>query len=194
MKSALLVVDMEHDFVHGPLAVAGAPELARRLAPAVRAARDAGMTIVWVTQALRPDDAGPLERFEPVAAGALREGSPGVEVVPELEPHADDVYLVKRRFSAFLQTDLDLVLRSRGIGRVVVCGISAHVCCDTTVRDAFQLGYDAVYVVDGVEMGDLPDHGWGEVSAAEAKRVVATTIAHRFGSVCTLADLATVRA
>jgi nicotinamidase-related amidase len=192
-RTALLVVDMEHDFVHGPLAVTGAAELARRLAPAVRAAREAGMTIVWVTQALRPEDVGPLARFDAVADGsALREGSPGVEVVPELEPRADDLHVVKRRFSAFLQTELDLELRSRGIERVLVCGISAHVCCDTTVRDAFQLGYDAVYVVDGVEMGDLPDLGWGPVAADEAKRVVATTIAHRFGSVCTLADIARV--
>ena len=192
-RTALLVVDMEHDFVHGPLAVTGATELARRLAPVVHAAREAGMTIVWVTQALRPEDVGPLARFDAVAEGrALREGSPGVEVVPELAPRGDDVRVVKRRFSAFLQTDLDPVLRGRGIERVIVCGISAHVCCDTTVRDAFQLGYDAVYVVDGVEMGDLPDLGWGEISADDAKRVVATTIAHRFGSVCTLADVARV--
>ena len=41
-------------------------------------------------------------------------------------------------------------------------------------------------------MGDLPDLGWGEISADDAKRVVATTIAHRIGSVCTLADVARV--
>jgi biuret amidohydrolase len=190
-RAALVVVDMQRDFVTGPLAVHGAPALARRLAPLVRSARDAGLCIVWATQAVRPDELGPLMRFEEVADGrALREGTAGVEVVPELDPRPDDVHIVKRRFSAFAQTDLDLALRSRAIEQLFVCGVSAHVCCDTTVRDAFQLGYDAVYLVDGVEMGDLPDLGWGAVDAEEAKRVVATTIAHRFGDVCTIEELA----
>jgi ureidoacrylate peracid hydrolase len=189
-RAAVVVVDMQHDFVHGSLAVAGAAALARRLAPLVGAARSAGLCIVWVTHAVRPGELGPLARFEEVAAGrALREGSAGVQVVPELDPRPEDVYVVKRRFSAFAQTDLDLTLRSRGIEQLFVCGVSAHVCCDTTIRDAFQLGYDAVYVVDGVEMGDLPDLGWGAVDADTAKRVVATTIAHRFGDVCTRAEL-----
>ena len=70
-----------------------------------------------------------------------------------------------------------------------MCGISAHVCCDTTTRDAFQLGYDPVYVSDGVEMGDLPDHGFGAIPAEQAKAVVATAIAHRFGTLATIDEL-----
>ena len=120
---------------------------------------------------------------------ALLEGTRGVEVVPELEPCADDLYVVKRRFSAFHASDLDLLLRSRGIVQLLVCGVAAHVCCDTTVRDACQLGYETVYLTDGVEMGDLPDHGFGPIPAAHAKAVVATTIGHRFGTLATLADL-----
>jgi ureidoacrylate peracid hydrolase len=193
-RSALLVVDMEEDFVRGSMAVPGAEALAQRLAPLVAAARDAGALVVFVTQALRAGgaDAGRLERFDDVREGrALVEGSAGVAVVPELGARADDCFVTKRRFGAFLGTDLDLLLRSRGVERVVVCGISAHVCCDTTVREAFQLGYDAVYLVDGVAMGDLPDLGWGAIPAADAERVVATTIAHRFGTVATVDDLLT---
>jgi len=96
---------------------------------------------------------------------------------------------LKRRFGAFLGTDLDLLLRSSNVEQVFVCGVSAHVCCDTTVREAFQLGYDPYYLVDGVEMGDLPDLGWGVVPAETAKGVVATILSHRFGTVCTIADL-----
>jgi nicotinamidase-related amidase len=175
--TALLIVDMEEDFVRGPMAVSGAEALAKRLAPLIAAARDAGMVVVFVTQSLRPGDVGPLARFDDVRQGhALREGTPGVRVVPELGPQP---------------SDLDLLLRTRGVIRVVVCGISAHVCCDTTVREAFQLGYEPVYLVDGVSMGDLPDLGWGPVSAADAQRVVATTIAHRFGTVTTIDDFLT---
>jgi biuret amidohydrolase len=191
-RAALLVIDMEHDFVDGTLAVPHAAELVARLAPLLPAARSVGVAVVFVTQALRPgrEDLGRLERFAPVRSGAaLREGSAGVRVVAALDPLPDDLYVVKRRFSAFFGTDLDLLLRSRGIEQVVVCGLSAHVCCDTTVREAFQLGYDPFYVVDGVEMGDLPDMGWGVVPGEQAKGVVATIIAHRFGTLCTISEL-----
>jgi nicotinamidase-related amidase len=193
-QTALLVIDMEEDFVRGPMAVPGAEPMAERLAPLVAAAREGGALIVFVTQALRPTgaDVGPLARFDDVREGrVLREGTEGVRVVAELGPQPTDCFVTKRRFGAFLGTDLDLLLRSRHVTRVFVCGISAHVCCDTTVREAFQLGYDSVYIVDGVTMGDLPDLGWGPISADDAQRVVATTIAHRFGAVATIADVLT---
>jgi nicotinamidase-related amidase len=189
-RTALLVVDMEEDFVRGPMAVAGAEELAQRLGPFVGAARTAGHLVVFVTQALRPDDLGPFARFDVVREGrALREGSPGVRVVQELGPRPTDCFVTKRGFGAFLGTNLDELLQEHGVTRVLVCGVSAHVCCDTTVREAFQLGYDPVYLVDGVSMGDLPDHGWGSIDAETAQRVVATTIAHRFGTVASLDDV-----
>jgi biuret amidohydrolase len=191
-RAALLVIDMEHDFIHGSMAVPRGVALAARLAPLIGAARGAGIAVVFVTQALRRggEDLGRLERFEPVQSGsALREGSEGVEVVAELGALPTDLYVVKRRFGAFLGTDLDLLLRSRGIEQVMVCGVSAHVCCDTTTREAFQLGYDPYYLVGGVEMGDLPDLGWGPVPADQAKGIVATIIGHRFGSLCTISDV-----
>lgn len=183
LRTAVLVVDMENDFVDGPMSVDGAAQLAQRLAPLLRAAREAGALVVFVTQALRDGDAGPLERFAEIRdRRALVDGSPGVEIVPALPFEPGDIRVVKRRFSAFQGTDLDLLLRSRDIHHVVVCGVSAHVCCDTTTRDAFQLGYDAIYLVDGVEMGDLPDLGLGTIAADDAKRTIATIIGHRFGT------------
>lgn len=191
-RCALLVVDMEHDFVHGPMAVAGAAALAPRLAPLLAATRDAGVPVIFANQQLRADggDAGPLERFEPVRTGAaLRERTEGVRVVAELDPQPADLYVVKRRFSAFFATDLDLLLRSRSVEQLIVCGVAAHVCCDTTARDAFQLGYETFYVVDGVEMGDLPDLGFGPIGADDAKRVIATVLAHRFATLRTIDEL-----
>lgn len=188
-RCALLVVDMEHDFVHGRMAVPGAAELAERIGRLAAAVRLANVPVVFVTQELRRDgsDVGSLARFDPVRTGAvLHEGTGGVQVVAELDPRPDDLYVVKRRFSAFFASDLDLLLRSRRIEQVLVCGVAAHVCCDTTTRDASQLGYECFYLVDGVEMGDLPDLGFGSIPAEQAKAVVATIIGHRFGSVYTI--------
>ncbi len=193
-RCALLIVDMEHDFVHGPMAVTGAPALAVRLAPLVAAARAAEVPVVFATQQLRPggEDVGGLARFEPVRSGAaLREGTEGVRVVAELDPRSSDLHVVKRRFSAFFASDLDLLLRSRGVEQIAICGVAAHVCCDTTARDAFQLGYEPFYVVDGVEMGDLPDLGFGPVPAEQAKAVTATILGHRFARLCSIGELLT---
>jgi ureidoacrylate peracid hydrolase len=182
----LLIVDMTHDFVGGALAVPGAADVAERLAPVVERFREKQLPVVYAVQALRPGggDQGFLSRFEPVRTEqALVEGSKGAEVVDALAPRDGDVVVIKRRFSAFLQTDLDLALRSRGVEQVVIAGVSAHVCCDTTARDAAQLGYGVTFLADGTTMGDLPDLGWGAIPAETALNVVRTVIAHRFGDV-----------
>jgi ureidoacrylate peracid hydrolase len=191
-RTALLVVDMTNDFVGGAMAVPGAAELAGRLAPVVEAFRATRLPVVYAVQALRPGggDLGFLSRFEPVREErALVEGSHGARIVDVLAPQDGDAVVIKRRFSAFLQTDLDLVLRSRGIGRLVIAGVSAHVCCETTARDAAQLGYGVILLGDGTTMGDLPDLGWGAIPAETALNVVRTVIAHRFGEVWSIERL-----
>jgi maleamate amidohydrolase len=54
----------------------------------------------------------------------------------------------KRRYSAFFTTDLDLILREAGVGRLLIVGVKTHVCVRATAQDAFGYGY-AVYVVKG---------------------------------------------
>jgi len=57
--------------------------------------------------------------------------------------------LSKRHYDAFLETDLDERLRASNAAQVVVCGIHAHLCCETTARSAFMRGYDVFFAVDG---------------------------------------------
>jgi nicotinamidase-related amidase len=190
-QAALLVIDMQADFVRsGPLAVPGAAELAVRLAPLVDRWRASGRPVVFVRHALQGPDAGPLAELAPVRTGqVLREGSAGSQVVDELAPQPGDLVVTKRRFSAFLGTDLDLLLRSMGKTAVVIAGAATHVCCDTTARDAAQLGYDVVVLSDGTVMGDLPDVGFGPFPADLVQRVVLSILARRFGDVCTTTEL-----
>ncbi len=190
-QAALLVIDMQADFVHsGPLVVPGAAELAVRLAPLVDRWRAAGLPVVFVRQALQGPDAGPLAELEPVRTGqVLREGSAGSRVVDELAPRPGDLLVTKRRFSAFLGTDLDVLLRSMGRTAVVIAGTATHVCCDTTARDASQLGYEVVVLSDGTAMGDIPDVGFGAFPAELAQRLVLSILARRFAEVCTMSEL-----
>lgn len=191
-RAALLVVDMQNDFVTGPMSVPGAAALAARLAPLVAACRAAGVQVCYTVEAHRPDraDLGNLDRFYPlVGREALVEGTQGVEVVPELTPAPGDLVVVKRRFSGFIGTDLELALRAQSITQLFVCGVSTHVCCDTTARDAAQRDFQTWLVDGGTACGDLPDQGWGVVPAGTVHQAVFTLFAHRFGQVCSLDEL-----
>ena len=69
------------------------------------------------------------------------EGSWGAAVIDDLEPRPDDLYVVKRRYSAFFNTDLDVTLKDLKIDTCVVCGVVTNICVRSTVHDAFFLGY-----------------------------------------------------
>ena len=69
------------------------------------------------------------------------EGSWGPEIIEDLGARDDEIHVIKRRYSAFFQTDLDLWLRERDIARVVVTGVALNICVRSTVHDAFFLGY-----------------------------------------------------
>ena len=70
------------------------------------------------------------------------------QVVDELEPHSDDLVIVKPRYSGFVGTNLDSVLRSRGIRNLLIAGIASNVCVESTIRDAYFREYWPVMVTD----------------------------------------------
>ena len=155
-RCALLVIDMQNGFVSegGSLRV---PEAGRRI-PAIKKlidkCRELGVPIIYTLQ--RSDAVlCPLEvsNWPDPNADGLREGTWGTEVVPELTPLPGDMLLWKRRFSAFFQTDLELILRNiRGsekpVDTVIICGTVTNICCESTARDAFFRDFKVVFGSD----------------------------------------------
>ncbi|MDG6929440.1 MAG: cysteine hydrolase [Nitrososphaerota archaeon] len=75
----------------------------------------------------------------------LYAGTWGAEIYPELKPEEGDrVIGSKHTPDSFLGTDLDFVLRDRGIRTIVICGTNTDICCETTARSAFCLHYNVV--------------------------------------------------
>jgi ureidoacrylate peracid hydrolase len=70
------------------------------------------------------------------------------EIVDELTPQAADVVLYKTRYSGFYETDLDRVLRSRGVTSLVVTGCTTSICVESTIRDGMFRGYSCVLLED----------------------------------------------
>lgn len=154
-QSAVLVIDMANDFIHpgGVIADAGGAEYqarARAIIPGLRrlldAAREAGVRVIYATDAHQPDDTE-LRKWPPHAM----KGTPEAEIVKELAPVEGDVVLEKQTYSPFASTDLEAILEREGITRLYVTGLHTDCCARHASGDAFQKGYDLVWVTDALQ-------------------------------------------
>jgi ureidoacrylate peracid hydrolase len=105
------------------------------------------------------------------------DGTAGVEIIPELDPHAGEPIVDKTRYSAFVNTRLESILKTSGVDTVMVTGLMTQYCSVTTARHAHDLDYRVVFVSDANAGPDLPDLGFGAVSHDEARRSIATALA-----------------
>jgi len=203
-RTAVLVVDMQNAFASpgGMLDLAGIDVRPAREAVAnarlvCEAARAAGVPIVYLTIGYPPDQStagGPdspnpqkelalgLMRDRPELRGKLLTfGTWDFAIVDELTPESADTVIVKSRYSGFHGTDLDSVLRSRGVRNLLITGIASNVCVESTIRDAYFLEYWPVMVADAT----MP------AGSAEIQRATVYNVRTFFGWVTTAEDLAT---
>lgn len=140
-RTAVLVVDMENDFCveGGAMVLPGYEELIAPQLEVINAARQAGSPIVFITDAHRPGVHRDREFLK--RSRHCIEGTWGAQVVDALESRPDDHYVIKRRYSGFFGTDLDMTLKDLEVDSVVVMGVVTNICVRSTVHDAFFLGY-----------------------------------------------------
>ena len=171
-STALVLIDLQRGIVGretGPRSPKEVVANASRLADRCRAA---GVMVVLVRVAFSPDG---RDRLSPRADAAGWSGpvAPDFsEIVPELGPRPGDVVVTKRQWGAFYGTELDLVLRRRGIRTILLGGISTNIGVESTARDAYERGYEQVFVEDA--MAGM---------SGDAHRFAITTIFPRIGVV-----------
>jgi len=145
-------VDVQNDFVTGPLKVKRAVNLLAPLQRLVVAARKNNVPVVFIVDAHYPQDVEVLQKW---GIHAIK-GTFGAEVIPELKPDLTKDYVVeKRTYSGFYETGLDPLLRSlyggEGVKTLVLTGLHTHMCVRHTAADAFFRGYQIIVAEDGVD-------------------------------------------
>jgi nicotinamidase-related amidase len=184
-RAALLVIDMQHDFMEPGASCynVGAEDTVAATAGAIAAMREAGLPVIWTMEAHRPGGIdGGLENSPDCSFAAHTvEGTRGIEIVDELAPGPEDLVVRKRRYNCFLGTELDLLLKALAIDTLLVVGVSSDVCVHWTVGEAFQRDFHVRVLEDCVAGTSVSDH---EASLQIMRNLV--TAGQRFTS----ADLA----
>src|SRR5882757_594858 len=166
-RTALIVIDMQNDFGSkgGMFDLAGIDisGIKKAIAPTARAlaaARDAGIKVIYLKMAYRPDlsDLGALDSVNRVRHLHMNVGKTvrapdgresrilirdtwNTDIVSDLQPKAEDIVMYKTRFSGFYKTELDATLNRLAVRHLIITGCTTSICVESNVRDAMYIDY-----------------------------------------------------
>jgi biuret amidohydrolase len=190
-RTALLVIDAQREYfdADGALFTEHAAEILGNLQALVDGARRSGTRVVFIrhVQAADGSDTGRMGDFDDTPSFVA--GTPGVAIIPQLTPREEEPVVDKTRYSAFVNTRLESILKTWGVDTVLITGLMTQYCSVTTARHAHDLDYRVIFLADANAGPDLPDLGFGAVPHADALRVIATALA---GGIADVTDTRTL--
>src|SRR5919108_6162376 len=172
INPALLVIDVQNGFVSkgGSYDLLGIKtscyiEVIPRICDLINLCRSVGIPIFY-TQAVRESSGIDLltrsHKILPKSREERIKKKPicvretwDAEIVDEIKPAEGDHVVIKRRDSAFLNTEIGVWLRSLSIDTLIFCGIDTSICVETSLRDAFNIGYDVVLISDATASNNM---------------------------------------
>lgn len=174
-RPVLIVIDMLQDFLKS-WDVTRKENLVQAINDLVRKARTAGIPILWVRQEFERDlrDAFPEMRAKDIHI--VIKGTPGCQILAELNVAPSDPIIVKKRYSAFFGTNLDEVLKQFQPDSLIFAGINTHACIRMTAIDAYQRDWPVILASDCIASYDMDHH---EVTLKYMKDKLATLLTNQ---------------
>lgn len=187
-RTALINVDMQRCFVEGsPLASPDGLALAERINRLSAVCRDAGISVVHTRVWMRPDGST-LGVMGEIVPPFIRElylaGAPTAEIHNAVDVQSEDLIINKQRYGAFTGTDLEMILRTKGIDTVIISGIATNICCETTAREAAQLDFRVFFLSDGTATKEM-----NGVPADELQRATCASLGMVFAEIVTVDEM-----
>ena len=159
-KTALLIIDVQKDYFPGGRSeLYHAVEAENAVLSLIEDCRKSDMPIIY------------MQHIQPEGSSFLAEGTPGIEIEDRIRPEEGDIVIVKHHPNSFLETPLDDVLKENSVEKLIVCGMMTHMCVDTTVRRAYDLGYEVDLAASACATKDLYYRG---------ERIVASQVQDSF--------------
>lgn len=170
-RSALVLIDAQHDYLDGALPLVGIEPALEEAARLLALARREGVPVVHIVHHSTPGAA----LFDPTG--------PGSRILPAVAPAEGEAIIAKNLPNAFAGTGLDRHLKQIGRPELILAGFMTHMCISATARAALDLGYRNTVVANATATRDLPDGAGGVLPAAELHRANLVALADRFSIV-----------
>ena len=188
-KTAFVVIDMQNDYCSpgGDFDQRGIPiEPAQGILPNIRQLLDAarGRDIFVLYTAMVFDEFTYEDRHHKIIPDRMRDrklcrrGTWGAEVMDALAPRPEELTIEKCRYSAFYNTNLEVLLRNRGITTLILVGVVTNVCVESTARDAWHRDFDVIVVSDATA-------GYAE----DLHEAALKNVAYHCGAVCSTEEV-----
>lgn len=170
-RTALILIDLQNDFCHPEGTASKRGASTKTMQPAFKQIEE---LLQWARKQKLPIIHAVSEHSEWTSSPSKNErygrtnqqkhltycepGSWGAEIYEPFTPLPDEKVVIKHRYSAFYQTDLELILRSLGIQEIILLGVYTDVCIDTTARDGYMRDFKVIIPEDGVASNQPHKH------------------------------------
>ena len=158
MQKALLVIDLLQEFFEEGLLAEHRQKLITSVNELVDVAHERDVPVIWVRQEYKADlSDAPLYNRKHNKPTTI-EDTEGCQLLPELHHGESDHEIVKKRYSAFFNTDLENLLKRLKVETLIITGVNTMTCVRTTSIDAYQRDYEIILALDGVDAYDVEQH------------------------------------
>lgn len=154
MRPVFLFVDWLEDFFAEPPHSVRRPALVRAANALAGLARAYAAPVIWVRQEFAPDLSDAFLSMRATGRRVTIRNTPGCQLLRELDRRPEDHEIVKKRYSAFFETDLDERLARFGCTHTVICGVNTHACVRATAVDAYQRDFHVLLAQEAIASYD----------------------------------------